>query len=321
MNPAAEKIVPGVETLQRNLTEERVDAPAEGLPKTVPETGDLPGFLADIRAVLPEAAIITDPLRTFAYGTDASLYRLTPQAVLRPRDEAEVAAILRAAAERHVPLTFRAAGTSLAGQAVTDSVLVQIAEGWRGWNISDGGQRITLGPAVVGGHANIPLKPYGRRLGPDPASIDTAQIGGIAANNASGMCCGVAQNTYHTADSMRVMLWDGTLLDTGDADSRAAFARSHASLIDGLSQLASEIRADQALAKRIARKFAIKNTCGYSLNALIDFDDPVDMLQHLMVGSEGTLGFISSITYRTVEDPSDKATALIAFAGRAACER
>ena len=320
MNTAAEKIVPGVETLQRNLIEARVDAPPEGLPKTVPETGDLPGFLADIRAVLPEAAIITDPLRTFAYGTDASLYRLTPQAVLRPRDEAEVAAILCAAAERRVPLTFRAAGTSLSGQAVTDSVLVQMGREWAGLRVEDGGARVDAGPGVIGGHMNAVLKSYGRRFGPDPASVDSAQVGGIVANNAGGMVCGTTQTSYATLASMRLILADGGVVDTADAASRDAFARSHSGLLDGLAQLRDEVRADIALAERIRKKFSIKNTCGYSLNALIDFDDPVDILQHLMVGSEGTLGFLSRVRFNTVANPSCKSTALVFFPSmRAAC--
>ena len=71
--------------------------------------------------------------------------------------------------------------------------------------------------------ANRRLAPFGRKIGPDPASIDSAMIGGIAANNASGMCCGTAQNSYQTLAGLRVVLADGTVLDTRDAASRAAF--------------------------------------------------------------------------------------------------
>ena len=298
------------------------DASPAAPPSSVKPPPSMAGFLAQAATLLPPEAVITDPLRRLVYGTDASLYRLIPQAVLRPVGESQVAALLRAARQHRVPLTFRAAGTSLSGQAVTDSVLVQIGAGWRDWTVAPDGDRITLGPAMVGAQANRLLAPYGRRLGPDPASLDSAQIGGIAANNASGMCCGTAENTYRTLVDMRVILADGTTLDTGDAASRTAFAGSHAALLDGLAALAREVRADAALAARIRRKFSIKNTCGYSLNALVDFDDPIDILQHLMVGSEGTLGFIASITYRTVEEPAHKATALIVFSDvRAACER
>jgi D-lactate dehydrogenase len=170
-----------------------------------------------------------------------------------------------------------------------------------------------LQPGLIGAEANRRLAPYGRKIGPDPASIGAAMIGGIAANNSSGMCCGTAQNSYQTLQSMRIVLAGGAVLDTADAASRAAFAASHACLLDGLAELASEARGDAALAKRIRHKFAIKNTTGYSLNALIDFEDPFEILQHLMIGSEGTLGFISEITYRTVADHRDRACALLFF--------
>ncbi len=219
------------------------------------------------------------------------------------------------------PLTFRAAGTSLSGQAVTDSVLALLGDGWNGVEISADRDTIRLKPGVLGAEANRRLAPFGRKIGPDPASINACKIGGIAANNASGMCCGTSQNSYRTLHSMRVMLADGTLLDTGDAASRSAFGIARRDLVEGLARLAERTRADAVLAERIRRKFAIKNTCGYSLNALVDFTDPIDILQHLMIGSEGTLGFISEITYRTVPEYADKASALMLFAAVVdACE-
>ena len=183
----------------------------------------------------------------------------------------------------------------------------------RGQQSSDDGRLVSLQPGVIGAEANRRLAPFARKIGPDPASIGSAMIGGIAANNASGMCCGTAQNSYQTLQSMRIVLADGAVLDTGDAASRAAFVASNADLMEGLAALGRQARGDEALARRIRRKFAIKNTTGYSLNALIDFDEPFDILQHLMIGSEGTLGFISEITYRTVPDDRHKACALLFY--------
>lgn len=269
----------------------------------------------------PADRLIRDPLRRLAYGTDASFYRLVPQIVVVVDTEAEMAALLHHCRMFGTPVTFRAAGTSLSGQAVTDSVLAVLGDGWSGAEIGADGETIRLKPGVLGSEANRKLAPFGRKIGPDPASINACKIGGIAANNASGMCCGTSQNSYRTLVSMRVMLADGTLLDTGDAASRAAFRIARADLVAGIAGLTERTRSDQALAERIRRKFAIKNTCGYSLNALVDFEDPIDILQHLMIGSEGTLGFISEITYRTVPEYADKASALMLFAGVVdACE-
>lgn len=270
---------------------------------------------------IPAARLVTDPLRLHAWSTDASFYRLVPQLAVVVESEAEVVRLLAACSELGTPVTFRAAGTSLSGQAVSDSVLVLLGDNWRAARPSPDGRRITLQPGVIGAVANRALAPFGRRIGPDPASIDAAMIGGIAANNASGMCCGIAQNTYRTLAGIRVVLADGAVLDTRDAAALARFRAEKSGMLARLDALAHETRADAALAGRIRRKFAIKNTTGYSLNALVDFEDPVDILAHLMVGSEGTLGFISEITYDTVPDEAHKASALVLFDELgAACE-
>ena len=276
----------------------------------------------DLQTFIPSARLISDPLRTLAYGTDASLYRLIPQLVVRVESEEEMQRILVLAHQYQTPVTFRAAGTSLSGQAVSDSVILQLGDGWRSWRIGDDdAATISLQPAVIGSHANRYLASYKRKIGPDPASINACWIGGIAANNASGMCCGTAQNSYQTLQSMRVMLADGAVLDTGDPASREAFKASHSALLAQLTELGQRTRANTALAERIRAKFKIKNTCGYSLNALVDYEDPFEILQHLMIGSEGTLGFIAEITYRTVEEHTHKATALLIFPDiQTACE-
>ncbi len=278
-------------------------------------------FEAALGECIPASRVYTDPLRTLAYGTDASVYRLTPKIVVDAESEEEVIQILRLARRHSLPVTFRAAGTSLSGQAVTDSILVRLGRGWRKYRVGENADTIALQPGIIGAEANRILAQFDKKIGPDPASIDTCKIGGIMANNASGMCCGTSDNSYKTLLSARLILADGTLLDTADEKSRAAFAASHKHILSGLLDLRKRVLDDKALAERITRKFKIKNTTGYSINALVDFTDPFDILQHLMVGSEGTLGFIAEVTYRTVPELPCKASALLLFPSvHAACE-
>jgi D-lactate dehydrogenase len=281
---------------------------------------DYLNFYKTIGKTIPKTRIFSDPLRNLAYGTDASFYRLIPKIVVKAESESEVIKVLETAHAMGLPVTFRAAGTSLSGQAVSDSILLIAGAKWKNYEILDGGAKIRLQPGIIGARANQYLASLGRKIGPDPASINAAMIGGIAANNASGMCCGIAQNSYQTVDSLRIIFADGTLLDTSNSDDRKAFARHHGEILSQLARLAAEVRADAELCARIRQKFKIKNTTGYSLNALVDYQDPFDIIVHLMIGSEGTLGFISDIVYNTVVEHPFKATALMIFANiRDAC--
>ena len=271
-------------------------------------------LISALTAVLPPQQVVHDALRRLAYGTDASFYRLTPEVIAIVETEDQVRAVLQLAQAHQRAVTFRAAGTSLSGQAITDGVLVLLGEGFARCEITPDALRVRLGPALIGADANARLAPLGRKIGPDPASIATCKIGGIAANNASGMCCGTAQNSYQTLAGMRIVLADGSVLDTEDSASVAAFRSRQGALLQALAEMGAQTRADAALRARIERKFRIKNTTGYSLNALVDFEDPIDILTHLMIGSEGTLGFISSLTLHTVVEDPCKASALVFFA-------
>ncbi|WP_348799304.1 FAD-binding and (Fe-S)-binding domain-containing protein [Flavobacterium adhaerens] len=257
--------------------------------------------------------ILTNPLQTLAYGTDASFYRLIPKIVILAHNETEVIEIIRQAKKLDIALTFRAAGTSLSGQAITDSVLVVATHGWKNFELLDNNQKIKLEPGIVGARANTFLAPHGLKIGPDPASIGAAMIGGIVANNASGMCCGTAQNSYQTIADIRIILHDGTLLDTADSNSISDFKQNQKGLIQEIENLRDQIKNDETLYHLIKNKFKIKNTTGYSINALVDYEDPIDIIKHLMVGSEGTLAFISNVTFKTVIDEKYKSCSLLIF--------
>lgn len=270
-------------------------------------------FLEAVLGFVPKDAVYTDELRRFAWGTDAGFYRLVPRIVIRSSNEREVSGILEAASRFDVPVTFRAAGTSLSGQAISDSVLVVAGKNWEGYNVSADASEITLEPGLVGARVNAILKPYGRKFGPDPASIGSCMVGGIVMNNASGMSCGTHANSDRELESVRMVFADGTVLDTGDESSKKAFAAAHPDFIREIETLRDEILADKELSDRIRYKYSIKNVTGLNIFPFVRFQDSFDIIAHLLVGSEGTLAFMSQVTMKTLPLPFKEASAMVYF--------
>lgn len=266
-----------------------------------------------LRASLPPGHVQTEKLIRYAFASDASLYWYVPQAVVFPRTIADIQHLFAWSRSYKVPLTFRAAGTSLCGQAVTEGVLVEVRRHWQRWEILDGGRRIRSQPGVRAGLLNAHLRSYWRRLGPDPASVAVCTVGGIVANNASGMCCGTRDTAYRTLDSLVCVLPSGFVLDTSLPDADRLLWEQAPELAEGLLRIRQRILTSSPLSERIRRKYALKNTVGYSLNAFLDYDTPAQILAHLMVGSEGTLGFLAEIVLRTVPDPPLRVTGFALF--------
>lgn len=278
-------------------------------------------YVKRIGAFIDKDRIYTDDLRVLAWGTDAGFYRRLPQVVVRSRNEQEVAQLLGIAHEMRLPVTFRAAGTSLSGQTVTDSILIVAAKNWENYTISPDATQIKLQPGIVGRHVDDILAPLGRTFAPDPASKSSAMVGGIVMNNASGMSCGTHANSDQELISLRIVLPDGTVLDTGDEASREAFRQSHPEFIKGIEQLRDRVMADEELVERIRYKYSIKCVTGLNIYPFVRFTDPFDIITHLMVGSEGTLAFASEFTMKTGHLHPFKSSAMLYFADmRRACE-
>lgn len=269
-------------------------------------------FKLDVSSFLNNTQIIENELLRYAYSTDASLYRMIPKLILIIRTEVDVIKIISLASKYDIKLTFRTAGTSVSGQAVTDQVLVVLAaDAWLDYKIYNNGKMIKLSPSIIAAEANKYLKIYDRKIGPDPGSINTAKIGGIISNNSSGMCCGTAKNSYATIESIRVLFSDGSILDTSDQKSIECFRHAKKDFIKVIENIRQKIVGNNDLSSFIKKKFSIKNTSGYSLNAFLDFTDPIKIIERLFVGSEGTLGFVSSVNLRTVPNYKHKALNLV----------
>ncbi|AQZ64643.1 Predicted D-lactate dehydrogenase, Fe-S protein, FAD/FMN-containing [[Actinomadura] parvosata subsp. kistnae] len=267
-----------------------------------------PAVLARVEAAVPGIAR-TRASDRLGLAHDASHYLLTPQAVLVPESVEQVAALLRAG----LPLTFRSGGTSLSGQAVSEHLLVDTRRHFRSIEVLDGGARVRVQPGAVLRQVNARLAPYGRKLGPDPASESACTIGGVVANNSSGMTCGTHANTYRTLESMTIVLPSGTVIDTGAPDADERLRTLEPALAEGLARLRDRVRNNPDSVRRIQAQFSLKNTMGYGLNSLLDHDTPAQILAHLVIGSEGTLGFVAEAVFRTVPAHPLAATGLLVF--------
>src|SRR5512132_197928 len=269
----------------------------------------------DLTGLLGADLVLTRAIDLIRYASDASPYRLLPKAVVMARDASDVAKVLDYGRRAGVPVTFRAGGTSLNGQSQSDGILVDVRRHWSGVEMVDDGARARVKPGTVLGHANRVLAPHGRKLGPDPASTDIACVGGVVANNSGGMRCGVVADSYSTVRSLTFVLPSGTVIDTAAPDAAERFERAEPDLAKGLTKIRDEIRADPELSERIRKKFRIKNTTGYRLCAFLDAEEPVEIFRRLLIGSEGTLGFIAEAVFETVPLPARTTVSWLHFDG------
>ncbi len=261
---------------------------------------------------------VTDIL---SYAHDASHYMIKPESVYTPENPEELAQILKLATELGKAVTFRSGGTSLSGQALTKAMMVDTRKHFRKIAIGKDGLSASVSPGATVRAVNNALAKYKMKLGPDPASEIACTIGGVVANNSSGMCCGTEQNSYQTIESLLLVLSSGLVVDTGAADADTLFQLNAPDIHAGLIQLRNRIRSNPDSVATIKRLFSIKNTMGYGVNSFLDFDSPIKILEHLIIGSEGTLSFVAEARFTTVPAYSNMATGFLTFASLADATR
>lgn len=252
---------------------------------------------------------------------DASHFLRIPRAVITALGPEDVAEVLAAASDLRLSVTFRSGGTSLSGQGTGTGILLDTRAGFKRIEVLDGGARVRVQPGATVRAVNNRLARFRTQLGPDPASEIACTIGGVIANNSSGMSCGTEFNTYQTLESLEFILPSGTRIDSADVDADATLKSQEPGLYAALTDLRARILGNPQALRTITSMYAMKNTMGYGLNSLVDFSRPIDILVHLLVGSEGTLGFVSSAVFATVPAQPYVMTGLLIFDSLGAAAR
>jgi D-lactate dehydrogenase len=266
---------------------------------------------ADLITLLGKQNVLHRAIDLVRFASDASPYRLIPQVVVQPRTTDDIVKLFRYCRENGRHATLRAAGTSLNGQSLSDDLLIDVRRHWYGAKVENDGFSVRARPGMILGHINAMLARHGRRLGPDPASLNACTVGGVIANNSGGMRCTVKNDAYQTVSAMTFVTTSGAVIDTSAPDAEAAFERAEPDLAKGLLTLREELLADRELADRVRRKYSIRNTHGYRLCALLDGETPLEIFRRLLVGSEGTLAFVAEAVIGTVPAPNETSVAWI----------
>lgn len=250
--------------------------------------------------------------RRIVWSRDASHFRIVPGATHKATDIDSVAKLMSLANDLQYPVTFRSGGSSLSGQTVGHGIVVDTRSAFQSL-VSIGEDSITAQPGVTLARLNGHLARKGRKVGPDPASMVASTLGGAVSNNSSGMTCGTRFNSYQTIRSAKIVFTDGTIIDTSVEDADSTLKLQKPELHSFLEAKRKQIRASKELSSKIRELFRLKNTMGYSLNAFLDFDSPIEILLRLLVGSEGTLAFLGQIELATLELESARSANLLLF--------
>ncbi|RRN76354.1 FAD-binding oxidoreductase, partial [Pseudoxanthomonas sp. SGD-10] len=237
--------------------------------------------------ILPQERIKDRLIDVVAYASDAGFYHLLPKAVVQPQTEEEIKSLFEFSHQHKIPLTFRTGGTSLSGQSITDGILVDLSQYWDKVKVELEAAAVRVQPGAIGAMVNNHLRKFGKKIGPDPSSINSAMMGGILSNNSSGMCCGVSQNSYHTTKYIKFILPNGKVFSTEHKEDYTRFEVECPEIYHVLKQTREDILKNGELYERIRNRYQTKNTVGYSVNSFIDYEEPLDILAHLLIGAEG----------------------------------
>jgi len=281
------------------------------------ENGRLMDFILEARNSISTASIILDDnLSLGLYATDASLYQLRPLAVAIPANEADLAAIVKAAALYRIPILPRGSATSLAGQTTNEALVIDFTTYFNKiLEINEIKKCARVQPGVVRDQLNAACATYGLHFAPDPATTSRATIGGMIANNSSGTKSILYGKTIDHVISLRVMLSDGTILELKEIsqetwDQKVMLPGREGEIYRQFRTIIFEHH-DAIIS---AYPKVMRRVQGYPLDSFVYTDqwNPA----HLFCGSEGSLGLILEATVNLEPVPVHKAAITVHYADR-----
>ena len=262
----------------------------------------------DVAAALRRAGVTDVDDSTLAralYSSDASIYRVVPQVVVRPRSTDEIHAVLEVARASGVPVTMRGAGTSIAGNAVGPGIVVDTSRYLnRVLSVDPDARTATVQPGVVHAVLQRAAAPHGLRFGPDPSTHTRCTIGGMIGNNACGSRALGYGRTSDNVEDLTVVLGTGETMPSRRNLRRLAE--------DATTRRVDELRVEGHLA-HIRTSFGqfSRQVSGYAMEQLLPENGR--RFDRFLVGSEGTLGIVLEATMRLVEDAPARALAVLGY--------
>jgi anaerobic glycerol-3-phosphate dehydrogenase C subunit len=263
----------------------------------------------DDLARLVKGEVFADVLHRAAYSSDASIYQIVPSCVVFPRNAQDIAAVVKYAEAKQIPVAARGAGSGLAGESLTSGILLDVTRYMNGIiSIENEGELVTCEPGVVLDELNAYLAKFGRKIGPDPSSSNRATIGGVFANNSTGAHSLAYGYIADYVTSVEAVLADGSIVEFRNNLNPADIEDKK---VSGIAQkcLSALAGKEDIIAKSLPT--TKRNRCGYGI-ANISHNGKIDLAK-LMAGSEGTLAIFTKITLRTVELPAIKALLQLEF--------
>ncbi len=255
-----------------------------------------PGLAARLRREV-EGEVWFDPASRGRYGTDASIYQIDPIGVVAPRSAEDIARTVAICREAGAPVLPRGAGTSQCGQTVGEAVVVDTSRHLdRVLHFDEAARRVTVEPGIVLDRLNAWLRPKGLFFPVDVSPANRATIGGMAGNNSCGSRSIRYGNMVHNVHAISAILADGSAARFGEVTANLAGftgGERHSDLIRRMRALGAR-EADE-----IARRFPalLRRVGGYNIDTLVPGHAAggAHNMAHLLVGSEGTLGFFTGV--------------------------